>query len=60
VRKTGKGRSHPPDAPHRLPVAREADRIVVMGKGRIREIGARGKLLRQGGAYMAPHAGQLV
>ncbi|AWT47010.1 MULTISPECIES: ABC transporter ATP-binding protein [Streptomyces] len=43
---------------HRLSTVRGADRIVVMGDGRILETGTHDELLRRGGAYSALHAGQ--
>ncbi|MDQ0596880.1 ATP-binding cassette subfamily B protein [Streptomyces canus] len=43
---------------HRLSTVRGADRIVVMGDGRIQEIGTHDELLRRGGAYRALHSGQ--
>ncbi|MEV5342414.1 ABC transporter ATP-binding protein [Streptomyces sp. NPDC052676] len=43
---------------HRLSTVRGADRIVVMGDGRIQEIGTHEELLRRGGAYAALHQGQ--
>ncbi|MFD5713679.1 ABC transporter ATP-binding protein [Streptomyces pharetrae] len=43
---------------HRLSTVRGADRIVVMGDGRIQEIGTHEELLRRGGAYAALHSGQ--
>ncbi|MFF9817432.1 ABC transporter ATP-binding protein [Streptomyces sp. NPDC014006] len=43
---------------HRLSTVRGADRIVVMGEGRILETGTHEELLRRGGAYTALHAGQ--
>jgi ATP-binding cassette subfamily B protein len=43
---------------HRLSTVRGADRIVVMGDGRIEEIGTHQELLRRGGAYAALHSGQ--
>ncbi|MEV2212295.1 ABC transporter ATP-binding protein [Streptomyces sp. NPDC050997] len=45
---------------HRLSTVRGADRIVVMGDGRIQEIGTHEELLRRGGAYTALHSGQLT
>jgi ATP-binding cassette subfamily B protein len=45
---------------HRLTTVRGADRIVVMGEGRILETGTHEELLRRGGAYTALHAGQVV
>ncbi|CAM5270832.1 Lipid A export ATP-binding/permease MsbA OS=Streptomyces glaucescens OX=1907 GN=SGLAU_30350 PE=4 SV=1 [Streptomyces glaucescens] len=43
---------------HRLSTVRGADRIVVMGDGRIQEIGTHEELLLRGGAYAALHSGQ--
>ncbi|MGW7205664.1 ABC transporter ATP-binding protein [Streptomyces sp. NPDC054837] len=43
---------------HRLSTVRGADRIVVMGDGRVQEIGTHDELLRRGGAYTALHSGQ--
>ncbi|GHF39814.1 ABC transporter ATP-binding protein [Streptomyces griseosporeus] len=43
---------------HRLSTVRGADRIAVMGDGRILETGTHDELLRRGGAYSALHAGQ--
>ncbi|KOU75967.1 ABC transporter [Streptomyces sp. MMG1533] len=45
---------------HRLSTVRGADRIVVMGDGRIEEIGTHEELLRRGGAYTALHSGQVA
>ncbi|WP_329599581.1 ABC transporter ATP-binding protein/permease [Streptomyces pseudovenezuelae] len=45
---------------HRLSTVRGADRIVVMGEGRILETGTHEELLRRGGAYTALHAGQVA
>jgi ATP-binding cassette subfamily B protein len=45
---------------HRLSTVQGADRIVVMGDGRIREVGTHEELLRRGGAYTALHSGQLT
>ncbi|MEV7320633.1 ABC transporter ATP-binding protein [Streptomyces sp. NPDC093970] len=45
---------------HRLSTVRGADRIVVMGDGRIREIGTHEELLSRGGAYTALHGGQVA
>jgi ATP-binding cassette subfamily B protein len=45
---------------HRLSTVRGADRIVVMGDGRIQEIGTHEELLRRGGAYTALHSGQVA
>ncbi|OXS36985.1 ABC transporter ATP-binding protein [Streptomyces sp. XY006] len=45
---------------HRLSTVQGADRIVVMGDGRIEEIGTHEELLRRGGAYTALHSGQLA
>ncbi|MET7651981.1 ABC transporter ATP-binding protein [Streptomyces sp. NPDC005486] len=43
---------------HRLSTVRGADRIVVMGEGRILETGTHEELLRRGGAYTELHSGQ--
>ncbi|CAM5597083.1 ABC transporter ATP-binding protein [Streptomyces aurantiogriseus] len=43
---------------HRLSTVRGADRIVVMGEGRILETGTHEELLHRGGAYTALHSGQ--
>ncbi|CAL9631110.1 ABC transporter ATP-binding protein [Streptomyces sp. enrichment culture] len=45
---------------HRLSTVRSADRIVVMGDGRILETGTHEELLARGGAYTALHGGQAV
>jgi ATP-binding cassette, subfamily B, bacterial len=45
---------------HRLSTVRGADRIVVLGEGRILETGTHEELLRRGGAYTALHAGQVA
>ncbi|MFG2455874.1 ABC transporter ATP-binding protein [Streptomyces sp. NPDC048523] len=45
---------------HRLSTVRGADRIVVMGEGRILETGTHEELLRRDGAYTALHAGQVA
>jgi len=45
---------------HRLSTVRGADRIVVLGDGRIQEIGTHEELLRRGGAYTALHSGQVA
>jgi ATP-binding cassette subfamily B protein len=45
---------------HRLSTVRGADRIVVMGDGRILETGTHEELLRRGGAYTALHSGQVA
>ncbi|MFI6035038.1 ABC transporter ATP-binding protein [Streptomyces sp. NPDC051315] len=45
---------------HRLSTVRGADRIVVMGDGRILETGTHEELLRHGGAYTALHSGQVA
>ncbi|SCD29638.1 ATP-binding cassette, subfamily B [Streptomyces sp. di188] len=45
---------------HRLSTVRGADRIVVMSDGAIQEIGTHEELLRRGGAYTAPHSGQVA
>jgi ATP-binding cassette subfamily B protein len=45
---------------HRLSTVRGADRIVVMGDGRIQEIGTHEELLRRNGAYAALHSGQIA
>ncbi|MFC8342904.1 ABC transporter ATP-binding protein [Streptomyces sp. NPDC057280] len=45
---------------HRLSTVRGADRIVVLGDGRIQEIGTHEELLLRGGAYTALHSGQVA
>ncbi|MEU3252220.1 ABC transporter ATP-binding protein [Streptomyces sp. NPDC006997] len=45
---------------HRLSTVRGADRIVVMGDGRVLETGTHDELLRRGGAYTELHSGQAV
>ncbi|NUS07415.1 MAG: ABC transporter ATP-binding protein [Nonomuraea sp.] len=45
---------------HRLSTVRGADRIVVMGDGRILETGTHEELLRGGGAYRDLHSGQVA
>ncbi|MFJ8079090.1 ABC transporter ATP-binding protein [Streptomyces sp. NPDC096205] len=45
---------------HRLSTVRGADRIVVMGDGRVLETGTHDDLLARGGAYAALHSGQAV
>ncbi len=45
---------------HRLSTVRGADRIVVMGEGRILETGTHEELLAGGGAYTALHSGQVA
>ncbi|MBK3629882.1 ABC transporter ATP-binding protein [Streptomyces sp. MBT49] len=45
---------------HRLSTVRGADRIVVMGEGRILETGTHDELLRRGGAYTELHGGQVA
>jgi ATP-binding cassette subfamily B protein len=45
---------------HRLSTVRGADRIVVMGDGRIQEIGTHEELLCRQGAYTALHSGQVA
>ncbi|WP_062643479.1 ABC transporter ATP-binding protein [Streptomyces maremycinicus] len=45
---------------HRLSTVRGADRIVVMGEGRILETGTHDELLRRGGAYTELHSGQVA
>ncbi|MFF9241389.1 ABC transporter ATP-binding protein [Streptomyces sp. NPDC014801] len=45
---------------HRLSTVRGADRIVVMGDGRVLETGTHDELLPRGGAYTALHAAQVA
>jgi ATP-binding cassette subfamily B protein len=45
---------------HRLSTVRGADRIVVLGDGRVLETGTHDELLARGGAYAALHSGQAV
>jgi ATP-binding cassette subfamily B protein len=45
---------------HRLSTVRGADRIVVMGEGRVLETGTHEELLRRQGAYTALHSGQVA
>ncbi|MFI5798501.1 ABC transporter ATP-binding protein [Streptomyces sp. NPDC051677] len=45
---------------HRLSTVRGADRIAVMGEGRILETGTHDELLRRGGAYTELHRGQVA
>ncbi len=45
---------------HRLSTVRGADRIVVMGEGRILEVGTHEELLRRGGSYTDLHSGQVA
>lgn len=45
---------------HRLSTVRGADRIVVMGEGRILETGTHDELLHRGGAYTDLHSGQVA
>ena len=40
---------------HRLQIIQEADRILVMQKGRIREIGTHEELMEKGGLYYTLH-----
>ncbi|WP_041294740.1 ABC transporter ATP-binding protein [Isoptericola variabilis] len=43
---------------HRLSTVRGADRIVVLDRGRVVEVGSHAELLRRGGRYAALHAAQ--
>ncbi|WP_328660802.1 ABC transporter ATP-binding protein [Streptomyces sp. NBC_00334] len=45
---------------HRLSTVRGADRIVVMGEGRVLETGTHDELLARKGAYTALHSGQVA
>ncbi|MFF5954820.1 ATP-binding cassette domain-containing protein [Streptomyces luteogriseus] len=45
---------------HRLSTVQGADRIVVMGDGRVEEIGTHEELLHRGGVYAALHSGQIA
>lgn len=45
---------------HRLSTVRGADRIVVMGEGRILETGTHDELLSRGGPYTELHSGQVA
>jgi ATP-binding cassette subfamily B protein len=45
---------------HRLSTVRGADRIVVMGEGRVLETGTHEELLGRAGAYAALHGGQVA
>ncbi|MFE7891871.1 ABC transporter ATP-binding protein [Streptomyces sp. NPDC057412] len=45
---------------HRLSTVRGADRIVVMGDGRVQETGTHEELLARDGAYTALHSGQVA